>query len=389
MTGTGSALDAVLAALLPSGGESQLISACLAESDAACQAWTLWAERSDPLRVFGSNLNGLKRWAPLLRESAQRHGLAMPAALATILRTAAFQEELRNDSYQRVVAETLARLHAARLPVLVLKGPALERAYPRPALRHSHDLELLLREAGDLEAAVELLGGTPSFAAPGSTPASVVVPHSSGLPIRISTELFRTPHYHIPTALLWSRRADVTLAGMPAAILSVEDTLLHILGHAASSPSRLSLQWIADAWFVLRRHSELDWSEFLATATSAQLRLVVATALGYLARELGAPIPQETLARLQSTGADAPRIERDALLGALRASGDNELRRMFARLNTRERLRLVVWLLTPSPAYLRRLYGRRADLLLPIYYIYRPFAYAARTRPWRLRSLSQ
>ena len=382
---------ALFAALLPTAEETWLVRASLTGAMAGRHAAAVCQERSgDLIRCFREDSRGLKRWAPLLEESLRRHGLRPPPALATVLRAAAFQEELRSRAYRRIVGEVLSGLRAAEVPLLVLKGPALaELVYPRPTLRHSHDLELLVRGPADLDRAVTVLRrlGVRRSPAPWPVPAgAVLLLHQTGLPIGLQTGLFRTPHHHVPTESVWIRRAPTTLAGVPAHVLAPDDMLLHVLGHAASSPSRRSLQWVADAWFVLQRHPDLDWTRLLGTAHEGHLGLALAAMLPYLSREVGASIPEDVLARVARAGEDAPRVERDALLAAVRAAGGSLRQLSGALASRRERLRLLLWLLGPSPTYLRRVHGSRAAALLPFLYVYRPLAYAVRVlRPGRLR----
>jgi putative nucleotidyltransferase-like protein len=385
------ALDAVLAALLPTDAETWLLRASLGREEAGRSAWIGCRERfGDLLPLFRGEHRGLKRWLPLLHEALRDNGLPAPPAFATVLRTAAFQEELRGEAYDEIAGDTLAQLQAAGVDVLVLKGPALGHLYPRPGLRHNHDLELLLREPGDLGRGLTILSRAGARPAPASelvSAGAALLEHATGLPIRLSVRLFGTPHYYIPTERLWSRRTTLDVAGVSVAVPAPDDTLLHVLGHAAASPNRASLQWVADAWFLLQHHAELDWSRLERTAGDGQLGLVLAATLPYLARELGAPIPKEVLARVSQSATRIPRLERDIFLASVRGSGEGELRRMLARLRSpRERIRLLLWLLGPSPEYLRRIYRLRSVAALPLLYVYRPFAYAARIRPWRLRS---
>jgi hypothetical protein len=342
------------------------------------------------VRSFREDPRGLKRWAPLLEDALRRRGTAAPPALVTILRTAAFREELRGQAYRRVSGQVLALLAGAGVPFLVLDGLALERDYPRPALRHSHDLEILLPQPGDLRRIPPMLGELGAQRVPPPEPASdsaILLQHPSGLPIVLGTRLFRTPHHHVRTESLWNRRSAVVLAGVPAHVLAPDDALLHVLGHAATSPSRTSLQWVADAWFLLDRHPDLDWRRLLVTAREGQLRLVLAAMLPYLRRDLGALVPADALERVAEAAAVAPRVERDGLLAAVRGSGDGGLRRVVRGLAPRARLRLLLWLLAPSPAYLRRVYEPPSAAILPFLYGYRPLAYAARALSGRLGAL--
>lgn len=375
---------ALFAALLPTAEETTLARVALAEGEAARQAWTLCQEPSgDLIRSFREDSRGLKRWAPLLEDSLRRHRLPVPAALSTMLRAAAFQEELRTREYRRIVGEILSRLRNEAVEVLVLKGLALaELVYPRPALRHSHDLELLVRRPDDLDRAVTALGRLGARTLPPVRPlptGAVLLQHGTGLPIGLQTSVFRAPHHDVSTEILWSRRSSTALAGVPANVLAPDDMLLHVLGHTASGRSRTPLQWVADAWFLLQRHPDLDWARLLRTAQEGHLRLALAAMLPYLAREVGAVIPVDVLARATEAARTAPRVERDAMLAAVRSVDGGGLRRLLGALGSRrDRLRLILWLLAPSPAYLRHVHGSRAAALLPILYVFRPVVYAAR-----------
>jgi hypothetical protein len=76
---------------------------------------------------------------------------------------------------------------------------------------------------------------------------------------------------------------------------------------------------------------------------------------------------------------DASRFERDALFAGVRATHPGALGALLgACSSSTERLRLIWWLLAPSPTYLRRVHREKATAL-PLLYLYRPLAFAART----------
>jgi hypothetical protein len=55
-------------------------------------------------------------------------------------------ERLRYEAYARISARAFDALAAAAVPFIVLRGAALaEAAYPATTLRHSHDVDLLIR----------------------------------------------------------------------------------------------------------------------------------------------------------------------------------------------------------------------------------------------------
>src|SRR4051794_3942506 len=129
--------------VLPSTAEKLLFRACLWDGPAASEAWADWCARlDDPTDTFRGARAPLRGLGPLLEASLRRAG-AKPGSpkMATALRTAAAREELRVATLREVIA---ARLAPVTDPVVV-KGAALaESVYPRPALRHTHGLDLLV-----------------------------------------------------------------------------------------------------------------------------------------------------------------------------------------------------------------------------------------------------
>ena len=54
------------------------------------------------------------------------------------------------------------------------------------------------------------------------------------------------------------------------------------------------MNWVSDAWFLLREHHEFDWTVLVAVATDGRLALPLAVTLSYLADSLAAPVPTST-----------------------------------------------------------------------------------------------
>jgi len=377
------AVATMFAAILPDANETCFLQACLESGETGRRAWSVCEDRfGDLVPAFREDARLPRRLAPLLAAALVRNGLEAPPLLVTLLRTATLQEELRTREYLRIIVDVSSRLREAHLDFLVLNGPALATLYDQPWLRHNHDFELLFLRHADVERAariLEQLGAHRILPAQPAPAGSVVFLHPEGLPIGLRARLFRSPHYDLPTVDLWRRRSVVAVDRIRLDVLSPEDALLHVLAHATYSTGRVSLQWVADAWHLIRRHRELDWERFQRTTLEAGLALVVAGMLRYLAHEVGAPVPNDVLVRAGHAMRDTSRLECDALFAGVRATNPGALGALLgACTSSTERLRLIWWLLAPSPTYLRRVH-RENPTAWPLLYVYRPLAFAART----------
>jgi hypothetical protein len=263
----------------------------------------------------------------------------------------------------------------------LLKGAALaETVYAHPALRHSHDIEILIPDAelSEVRSSLEPLG----FGVSGRKAAardSLELVHESGLPLVLRRELFEVPFYNAIAAAVAARAELTDLLGTRVRVLSPADALLHGCGHAFHSPGRESQRWILDAWFLIARRRGLDWEALVRTAADARLSVPLATLLTYLARDLSAPIPPGVLADVTARAAAADSIDGELALFAARSTG----RALFRTLLRRERsvagrLRILRWMLLPSRAYLTWVTQEPDPWLLRAQYVARPARYVSR-----------
>ena len=281
--------------ILPSDAETSLLRCLLYTGDEGRRAWSAWcATVGNPMMAFKGERLGQKSLLPLLHAAVERNSLPVEASAASWLRAAYFREQLRGNAYRRILEETVTTLCAAGTVPIVLKGCALsDTVYPDPGTRHSHGIELLVRD-DDLE---KIIARMPSlgFSAvkrnkarrPG--PAMLSWKHSAGLPLEIRTRLFDIPRYAGGVEAVWQRARP--LPGHSALQLCPEDALLHVCGNAAMSGSRISLRWACDAQFLLQKHKALDWSLFLRNVEVTRLGLPLSGIFRYLAGALRAPIP--------------------------------------------------------------------------------------------------
>ena len=149
-----------LSVLLPTAGETELLAACLHQGSRAREAWARWCSMHDPSpAVRRDRLAATRTMMPLLCRSAARNDLDLGHEVSSYVRAAALREELRAARYAEIVADALAALRTEDARVYVARGAVLAAsAYDAWALRHCHDLDLLVSPEC-LPAAVRALGG--------------------------------------------------------------------------------------------------------------------------------------------------------------------------------------------------------------------------------------
>ncbi len=391
------ALSDTLSVILPTPDETWLLRACLHTGDAAVRAWEVWQERvGDPKAALREDRSGVKRLLPLLFRSLQHSGAAVDRGLLPYLRSAYLSEELRSAAYRRICRSVLSALAAESIPVILLKGAGLaETVYGDPALRHSHDIDLLLREDDVGRATVLLLPHGFSLQVEDQRPTfrHARLVHENGLPLELHTRLFRLPLFRAPPHEVWARSQAQVVADVPGRILSPADNLLHVGGQAACSGSRQSLQWVCDAWHLIAKHGDLDWEVLLDGACRCRLALPLSVLFDYLAGQLDTPMPATFLDRLRKAAAQADMVAREAALFGARASGATLRAMLQSSRSWRARALVAKWMLLPSASCVRAVEPLRHAWLLPFYYAYRPLRYVGcrlrhAARAGRLRSLT-
>jgi hypothetical protein len=377
-------LSEALSVILPTPEATLLLRACLDKGTSgkrACEAW-LGNQTEPENQVIGERT---KAFLPLLFHAVQTHRIDVPGDFRTILRTAAWREELRTRTYRRICRNVFAALAGKQIPAIVLKGAALaETVYSNPALRHSHDIEILVEDR-ELEKIVGLfisLGFTPSRKASRVGSENIELIHESALPLVLRRELFQIPFYNAALSDICSRTQIAIICDIPVRVLSPADALFHVCGHAAYSPSRESFRWISDAWFIIHKHPDLDWDLLLDCARWSHLALPLWVMFDFLSKDLNAPVPRSFLDRVSFAASRNKSIEGElALLGA-RSSPRGGFRNLIRKTrNWSGRALIIKWMVFPSPTYVRWVSQTRGLWLLPLQYFYRPISYVSR-RTW-------
>ena len=272
-------LARAMSGLVPGEEETAFLRACLIGGDRARRSWSEWLCRRGPLEDVLTRHHRYRRLGPLLAAAG------LPVADAKIraaLQAAVLREGRRHDALRVAAADVVRRLMDADAEPVVLNGFAhAELAYPAPDLRHTHDLDLLVAEAGRVPA---VLGRAPPTA----------FRHDNGTRVRLWRTPFPRPAPPSPAATV-----RLPLGAVPARALGAEAALVAAAIHAFRH-GRSSLVWAADAYFTIARRP-VDW-DLVARFDSAVAIPLVLT-LSWLREFLGAPVPPRTLERLEERAA--------------------------------------------------------------------------------------
>lgn len=375
-------LRRALGVILPSDVETRLLRCLLYRGDDGRRAWLDWRNAvGNPMTAFTGERLGQKSLLPLLHAAAERNAIELEPPVARWLRATYLREQLRGNAYRRILGETVAAVGATGRVPIVIKGCALaDTVYPDPGTRHSHGIELLVRE-DDVEyciARLPDLGYTVVTRNKSRRPDQVMLSwrHASGLPLELRTRLFDIPRHAGDIESAWARARP--LPGPPALQLAPEDALLQVCGSATMSGSRTSLRWVCDAGFLLQYHRDsFDWRLFVRRVETARLGLPLSGVLRYLVEALRLPIPHEILGQLDAMAEATDDVGHEvAAMGALVASHARMRRLILAGPDWRTRWILARRLLVPSPECVREMGWVDGEQWLPAYYLRRPLEYA-------------
>lgn len=389
----GSSLTWALTRSLPGREERWLLRALLHRGPSAQDAWHAFSSKVRNLPgLFRTDTGGRKRLGPLLLSSIRENALPADPGLLTVLKTAYLREELRVKALRQIARGAFDALREEGLSFLVLKGAALsEVVYPDPVLRHTHDIDLLVR-GDDLERAQEAVARA-GFHSPVVLTGGrgTMVTHRTHTPILLLVSLYRYPFYQTDAQAIRRRSKEVILDALgPIVIPSLADNLLQALGHASYSPRRSNLLWATDAWTILQGQASLDWSRFMEAVRESRLEIPAFVMLRYLKDEIDAPVPEATLEALSTLAVNAGKLRRDAALYGARQYGEQHAQlTALKRPSWTERLNLLRWQVFPSKEYVSWAYGNPPRLLLPAIYLTRPLTYAAEALKWRLIGLAR
>lgn len=286
---------------------------------------------------------------------------------------------MRSRTYYRICGEVLRALRDADVPVIMLRGGALAATvYPDPAVRHCHDIALLVREAdvGRAGAALLQTGRTSVPWNPADGGPAAILRDGTSLPIELHTHLLDIPYFSFDRSAVIDRCECVTIAGVETLVLCPDDALLHVCAHASYSEARRSMRWLTDVFYLVRQ-GRVQWGRLLQSASAARVDWPLYTALMYAQEQLDVAVPPEVLGALGQRASAAPAVARDIALHGVRAGDNASLRVLFSRMpeGWNVRLAAMYWFLFPSRAYVRDIVGVTGHFGLTRHYARRPLGY--------------
>jgi hypothetical protein len=257
-------------------------------------------------------------WAELAA-AARRHGVAplvgahlrrcdpavlgLPAEAAADLRAALFENAAVKAGQAAALERALARLRAAGLEALLLKGAALDRAvYDQPAWTVSRDLDLSVRPLG---------GGGERLGEPVLAVLRALGTEGIECDLHAHHDLTLNGLLPLDFAAVWAAARPVQVGGETALLPAPEDLLLAAALNAGRK--RFRLKGLLDVAETARRFPALDWRRLGAAARGARAEGLVLAALLAARATLGAPLPA---AAREALAVPAPRAALLRLLAA-------------------------------------------------------------------------
>ncbi len=193
----------------------------------------------------------------------------------------------------------------SQIPVIVLKGPFLaEKLYQNVILRPMNDIDIIIRE-GDWPAAKQALRDI-GYKLPGIKNRNIVDYAHFGAQLRcykphVLLEVhFRLWNMGLPgnEDYIWQRIEHNNLCGMPALVLSLEDTLLHLLIHM--NVHRFSrMIWFVDIHKLFCRNFDVDWDYVLNVAERRRMKTALYGALCLTEKIMRINVPDIVFKRLR------------------------------------------------------------------------------------------
>jgi hypothetical protein len=328
---------------------------------------------------------------PLLYAELSRAGRVglLPKPLQASLRALYFSIRMKNEQTIQELGALTSLFEQAGIPVVALKGICFALTiYPDTGVRPMVDLDLLVPTPKHSEALrlVQTLGYEAALpeASPGldallnhavclkkrTRPFTVLELHTT----LVAEETFT---HAVPVDWFWSQTEPLQSLGgrndhPHLLMLTPTAQLLYACAHAMLQHGGryTSLHWLYDLDRLVQVYADrLDWDLFLAQAQAFAWSSAALAALSESVSLFETPVPPAVLDRLSHTS--DRNAERVAALQSAPATHTLEEYQKLQALNWTGKLRLILALVIPAPAYMRWRYGLNTYWTLPAWYIYR------------------
>jgi len=317
--------------------------------------------------------------AGLLLEHASESRMAIPAYAADRLRRAAMAVAADNGHMMKELEGPLIALNHAQIPVMLLKGAALNlTVYERSDLRPASDVDLLVKpdSAEDALAVLTAQGCRrgadlvrEDFFPNYFYEAELLTGTTAPLRIDLHARPFRPLRLArtMPDDALWEDARVVQLGEAQALVPRPELMLLHLAGHAAFHGCE-RLLWLYDIRRFVEHYGEsLDWSFVTRRASGWRLSWALLRAFQCTAGLLGPVCPDEVMKAL--AGDDITWRDRLTLAQAPRDAASpvaHFLVDMLCTPGVRFRMGYARAVLMPTASHLAETYPHRHPGWIPV-----------------------
>jgi len=261
-------------------------------------------------------------WVSVLEE-AQRHGvlpllagrmlrmepdLVLAKQVQQRLQTVRLQAASLNLRLYHKLGQILQRMHAAAIPVIVLKGAHLaELVYEDIAMRPMGDVDLMVQKK-DLERSYALIEEMGYQAQRRFRLERMVKEHHHLPPLLSNNGPVVEVHWNIAYPGhtlkvdldgLWQRAQEAQIEGAPARVLSAEDLLVHLCLHLFQDHLAAGLKRLYDIGQTVEAYPSIDWDRIMAITHQWGGEHGGYMALRLAVDLLGAHVPPAVLSRFR------------------------------------------------------------------------------------------
>lgn len=376
-----SASELALAALLPPKADELLLKACVADGWQAAHSWAQFVRLAGGAKAFfEANNYGLKGLLPFVESHLTSNGVDAGKTFHTYARVALVREDLRRKIVHDILIDLLRELACSNVRPWLLKGAALSATvYPQPSTRHVHAIDLLV-EPSVWNAARDVLAKREFTEQPRGADSAhhLTYKHKTGLALGLHTRAFYLPYFELPWAALEERAREIEIGGQRVRVLSPEDNLVHVCGHAMYSRSRASLRWACDAAWIIRQNPDLDWRLITDTAERAGTLPGFSVQVHWLARSL-CKVPTSCLLEMRKRAAVSAAADPEPIYASLLHTLQSRSKAFQAFAGNRAlQAGFLKFSVLPSLRYMRWKHNSRNLLRLAFCYADRPRRFALR-----------
>jgi hypothetical protein len=274
-----------------------LVKTALLSGSAAREAGVAWLNSVD----IEAPHEGSRRLFSLAYDNLRRENVDHP--LMPILKGSKRYNWYKNRLLFRAVDPVITALKRAGVEVILLKGAALVSLYYRDyALRAMKDVDLLV-PFDKAVAATNLLVSLGWYPKIPITALESQLRYDNARSFYDQNRQNIDLHWHmLPSCVgphsddsFWEASREIPFESNQVRVLHPADQFLHACAHGAEWGRPASVEWIADAIFMLRETPNFDWDRLQAQARMRELTVCLREALYYLHDTLDAPVPAEVM----------------------------------------------------------------------------------------------